>query len=204
MMILAFKMISLPFCPASGERFLNCDLRIRMYPLPYVLICVTFKDPAPVNQHMLVQAQQAAQQLGATVQLNRQPAPAPTTYMTAFDEHGSFVAYKLEKEGVLPAMPLVKSATDPYKSWTLSTSFMVNMMRGQRNWEKVEFGLYIANADQPSFTSERDLSQQMNNHGMMNHGMFLPHDIGDLHHEMMNMVSCMSETAPDERLIEAE
>ena len=175
----------------------------QMYPLPYVLMTVFLKDPAPVNEHMLGQAQAMAQQCGATLQTNRQPAPGPVKYLTAFDETGSFVAYKLEVAGELPKDPWIKSAADPYKSWTLKSSFVVNVMRGSSNWDKIEYAMYPAGADQPSMTSQHDLPRQ-NQYGNfgMNYGACLPNDIGHLYNEMMNMVSCMSSTAPDERVLE--
>ena len=175
-----------------------------MYFLPYILMTVYFKDPAPVNQHMLGQAQAMAQQCGATLQTNRQPAPGPVKYLTAFDEAGSFVAYKLEVAGELPKTPWIKSAADPYKSWMLKSSFVVNVMRGLSNWDKIEYALYAADADQPSMTSQHDLSRQnqYDRSGGMNYGTCLPNDIDHLYNEMMNMVSCMSSTAPDERIIE--
>jgi len=175
-----------------------------MYPLPYLLITIMFKDPAPVNQHLLVQAQAMAQQCGATLQTNKRPAAAPTTYLTAFDDAGSFVAYKLKDVGVLPATPLIKSAADPYKSWMMSSAFMSSIMRGQSNWDRIEYALYGPDDDEPSLTSERDMSkvQMHNDVGWGHPKTCLPSDIGDMYIAMMNMVSFMSDTAPDERVTE--
>ena len=165
-----------------------------------------FKDPAPVNEHMLVQAQAMAQQCGATLQTNKRPAPAPTTYLTAFDDAGSFVAYKLKDVVVLPATPLIKSAADPYKSWMMSSTFMSSIMRGQSNWDRIEYALYAPDDDEPSLTSERDVPKvQMHNDrdlGWGKHRTCLSIDIGDEYKAMMNSISFMSDTAPDERVTE--
>ena len=168
-----------------------------MYPLAYVLITIMFKEPTPVNQHLLEQARGLAQQCGATLQRDTDPAPAPVTYLTAFDDDGAFVAYKIDKPGILPGTLLIKSASEPYKSWMLCSTFMLNLNKGQGNWGKVKFSLYAGNMTQPSLTSMYDLSDSRS-HNYMN-GINVVQEFNVQYSEMMQSLSCLSNSAPDRR-----